>query len=387
MMACPPPPSSAAAPIPTAAARLEAVGFCGADDSVNPRLLRLISDNYPLVEWGVLFRPDREGRPRYATEGWASRLGRVMMRDGRGDGGGEEDNDDDDEGRGGGIAGGMNPGGADRHRAAVVGAAPPRLAAHLCGSHVNDLLDSSCDDASASRIDAFLRRLAGWGFGRVQVNATSINGVETERLFASSSSSSGEAAAAEAGTTTKTTDGTLAARSFLRTAVAHPDLVFIVQRNDETEPLWSALLRLLSRRPPPHPPGRSNVVFLHDESKGTGTSVPGGLWPMDGRFAMPNGDGGSIIGYAGGIRPANVTSVVEGASVACAASGGDAFWIDMETGVRTTVMRRRDDDDGTSTMVEEDIFDISKCYDCIDRLCEAGWIRHPPGFRLTSRSK
>jgi hypothetical protein len=365
-----PPPSSAPA---STRARLEAIGFCGADDSANPRLLKLISDNYPLVEWGVLFRPDREGQPRYATEGWVSRLSRTMMHDGDGDG-------EEDDG-GGSIAGMMSTTattrttgagetrGMDRRRTTAV-----RLAAHLCGSHVNDLLDSSNDDASASRIDAFLRKLIVWGFGRVQVNATSINGVETERLFASSSSSSSSSSGGGA----TTTDGTSAATSFIRTTIAHPDLEFIVQRNDETEPLWSALLLLLSRRPPP--PG-SNVVFLHDESKGTGTSVPGGLWPTDGRFVMPTDATRNVIGYAGGIRPTNVMSVAEGASIACAASGGDRFWIDMETGIRTTVMRQRDGDDGTTTMVKEDIFDISKCYDCIDGLCEAGWIRHPPGLR------
>ena len=36
-----------------------AVGLCGADDSVHPNMLGLISRAYPFVEFGVLFRPDK----------------------------------------------------------------------------------------------------------------------------------------------------------------------------------------------------------------------------------------------------------------------------------------------------------------------------------------
>jgi hypothetical protein len=45
---------------------LRYMGFCGVDDSVvNPELVHLISLHYPWVEWGILFRPDLEGTPRY----------------------------------------------------------------------------------------------------------------------------------------------------------------------------------------------------------------------------------------------------------------------------------------------------------------------------------
>ena len=318
-------------------ARLETIGFCGIDDSVNPRLLKLISKNYPLVEWGVLFRPDREGQPRYATEGWVSRLSRIVPDDD--DDEEEEEEDDDDAG------GGRGETGRRRNTGGVV----VRLAAHLCGSHVNDLLGSSMDPECARRIDALLRKMGGWGFGRVQVNATAVNGVDTGRLLTPSRVETNSAAAA----------------SFLRTAAAHPDLEFIVQRNDETEPLWSALLLppplLPERNPPP-----DNFVFLHDESKGTGATVPGGVWPADARFVSSNARR-RTVGYAGGIRPSNVVSATEGASLACSSSGGERFWIDMESGVRTTVFNKDDDDDDD--------------YDCIDRLCEAGWMDLPPGIR------
>jgi hypothetical protein len=49
----------------TARPALSVVGFCGADDSVDPRLLAAISQRYPWVEWGVLFRDDKEGQPRW----------------------------------------------------------------------------------------------------------------------------------------------------------------------------------------------------------------------------------------------------------------------------------------------------------------------------------
>jgi len=35
---------------------LRCIGFCGADDSVEPLLLHAVSLAHPCVEWGVLFR-------------------------------------------------------------------------------------------------------------------------------------------------------------------------------------------------------------------------------------------------------------------------------------------------------------------------------------------
>eukprot|EP00584_Thalassiosira_punctigera_P011811 CAMPEP_0172548524 /NCGR_PEP_ID=MMETSP1067-20121228/17798_1 /TAXON_ID=265564 ORGANISM="Thalassiosira punctigera, Strain Tpunct2005C2" /NCGR_SAMPLE_ID=MMETSP1067 /ASSEMBLY_ACC=CAM_ASM_000444 /LENGTH=289 /DNA_ID=CAMNT_0013335751 /DNA_START=72 /DNA_END=941 /DNA_ORIENTATION=+ len=286
----------------TPAPKLEALGFCGADDTVNPRLLALIGRNYPLVEWGVLFRPDKEGQPRYATKEWVSRLSRIL---------------ESDPSRGG-----------------------VRLAAHLCGSHVNDLLSSGIDSSAAAAIDAFLFELSEWGFRRVQVNATAVNGVFTEKL--------GEGSTME---------------SFLRTMGAHPKLEFIVQKNDETEPLWSALLLLKNGGKIP-----KNIVFLHDESKGTGKEVTGGL-PTDPQFIATKR---KSVGFAGGIRPSNVKAVAESAMRACAASGGNSFWIDMESGIRTTLLHP----DGT----KEDVFDLAKCYNCIDLVCESGMMEHPSGL-------
>mmetsp|Transcript_3959 Transcript_3959/g.8741 ORF Transcript_3959/g.8741 Transcript_3959/m.8741 type:complete len:285 (+) Transcript_3959:248-1102(+) len=278
-------------------AKLEALGFCGADDSVNPRLLALIGQNYPLVEWGVLFRPDKEGTPRYASKEWVARLSQILK---------------------------------DNNSLGTT----VRLAAHLCGSHVNDFLSSSSDASSAAAIDGFLVQLYDWGFRRVQVNATAVNGVYTEKL--------GEG---------------MTLQSFLRTVGAHPKLEFIVQKNDETEPLWSSLMK--NGQLP------ENIVFLHDESKGTGKEVTGG-WPTDPQFIATSR---KVVGFAGGIKPSNVKSVAESALQACVASSGNNFWIDMESGVRTMLLHP----DGS----KEDIFDLAKCYNCIDIICDAGLMDHP----------
>ena len=87
------------------AVNLTCLGFCGADDSVDPRLLASVSQvvfranpwpwwaawvpagpipatahtssasqRYPWVEWGVLFRDDKEGQPRFASAAWVDDL-------------------------------------------------------------------------------------------------------------------------------------------------------------------------------------------------------------------------------------------------------------------------------------------------------------------------
>ncbi|KAF0718141.1 Aste57867_1879 [Aphanomyces stellatus] len=108
---------------------LRAMGFCGADDSVNPKLMQIISKHYPWVEWGVLFRPDLEGTPRYATSAWVHQL------------------------------------------AALAAASPMKLAAHLCGSRCQDVISGDW---------SFVAELAKLGFKRVQINATAANRVSVD---------------------------------------------------------------------------------------------------------------------------------------------------------------------------------------------------------------
>jgi hypothetical protein len=108
---------------------LRYMGFCGADDSTQPELMQLLSTHFPWIEWGVLFRPDKEGEARYATQDWVERL--VAY--------------NEDTGQ------------------------MMRLAAHLCEARCQEVLHG---DAT------FVKQLLTWGFARVQINATAANGVE-----------------------------------------------------------------------------------------------------------------------------------------------------------------------------------------------------------------
>ena len=303
--------------------KLAALGFCGADDSVNHRHLILLGKSYPTVEWGILFRPDKEGEPRYATIQWVRRLAQLLKQ--------------------------IDGAGVVMTTTTANTTPPPpiRLAAHLCGSHVNNLLSSSTDNTCANNIDTFLTELYNWGFRRVQVNATAVNGVHTENL--------GE-------------ESTI--QSFLRTTAAHPKIEFICQKNEETFPLWNGLLQQ-EEEEEEEMPLPENIVFLHDESKGTGKETS--AWSTDPQFVTSSR---KIVGYAGGIKPANVGKAAQVTMKACQESGGKEFWIDMESGVRSKVI-------GTSSSGkdnEEDIFDLSKCYECIDTICELGLMQHPSGL-------
>ena len=70
----------AAAPAATGKLWLRAVGFCGVDESVEPAELAALVERQTeglagLVEWGVLFKPGAEGKPRIPAAGWVARLG------------------------------------------------------------------------------------------------------------------------------------------------------------------------------------------------------------------------------------------------------------------------------------------------------------------------
>lgn len=119
---------------PSSKIQLSALGFCGADDSVEPTLLAAISAQHPWVEWGVLFREEKAGTPRYASKQWLESLGAA------------------------------NP---DRTM---------KLAAHLCSWRVDELLRGD------TTFVAWLHDEIG--FKRVQVNATSANGCDVG-MFAS----------------------------------------------------------------------------------------------------------------------------------------------------------------------------------------------------------
>jgi len=245
--------------------KLRKIGFCGADDSVSPSALGMIFRSYPFVEFGVLFRPDKEGEPRYASKKWLVEL------------------------------------------SAVASSSSMTLAAHLCGERVNEVLDGD---------DSFISTLHSMGFRRVQINATAVNGVDTSHLAES-------------------------VQNVLSIVDMHVNLEFIIQKNDETKPLWEGIVRL-----------DGNVTMLVDESKGTGL-LPNS-WPTPPKEYK--------IGYAGGIGPDNISTVLNEVMIA---GSGSEIWIDMESSLRTL------DNNGN------DIFDLNKCMRCIDAVCESGIYEHP----------
>lgn len=248
--------------------QLRCVGFCGADDTVDPAELKAISEQHGWVEWGVLFRPEKAGSPRFASDEWLKRLGQVNS------------------------AGRM------------------RLAGHLCATHVDDLLRGDT---------SFVRKLHEAGFQRVQVNATAANGADVT-LFADAP---GAAACVEA----------------LQQAMhSLPGVEFILQRNALTRPLWAPFLE---QSAPP-----LNVSMLFDESMGMG--VTGGAW-------APPPPPHISFGYAGGLSPANLSEQLGRISEV---APGRRLWVDMETGVRSSLPERAD------------VFDLAKCRSCIEQVVQ-----------------
>jgi len=117
---------------PMSGLRLRALGFCGADDSCSPELLSAVSERYLWIEWGVLFREDKQGTPRYASLDWVERLAAVNYR------------------------------------------RRMRLAGHLCSQYVTQILEGD-----GSFVADMHRRV---GFDRFQINATAANNVDTSSL-------------------------------------------------------------------------------------------------------------------------------------------------------------------------------------------------------------
>lgn len=264
---------------------LDALGLCGVDDSVHPNQLVLYANSYPQVEFGVLFRPDKEGQPRYPSKQWVDDLSKAVA-------------------------------------ASNKVSTKMKLAAHLCERRVDEVLKGD---------DTFVRNLSNWGFGRVQINATAVNGVDTS-VFENNP------------------QGVI--QNFLAVVDQNPDLEFILQKNAETRPLWEGVLQHTIEMGKAFP---SNVSMLLDESKGTG--VLPNEWPP-----IPP-DTPYKVGYAGGIGPSNVSEVL-GKIQASNADTPTAIWIDMESSLR-------------STKNDHDVFDLDKCYRVILDVCQTGLLSHP----------
>lgn len=53
---------------------LNTVTISGADDGVDPEALFRLYEEFPFVEWGILFSEKRSGLPRYPSKPWINRL-------------------------------------------------------------------------------------------------------------------------------------------------------------------------------------------------------------------------------------------------------------------------------------------------------------------------
>jgi hypothetical protein len=168
--------------------------------------------------------------------------------------------------------------------------------------------------------DSFVSTLYPMGFHRIQINATAVNGVDTSVLKES-------------------------VPNLLQIITKYDYVEFIIQKNDETRSLWEGILASGSGMP-------KNVTMLVDESKGTGLMASS--WPSPPLEYN--------IGYAGGIGPSNIRKVLEDVLIA---GNGREIWVDMESSLRNI------DKDGN------DIFDLGKCFKCIDIVCEMGIYKHP----------
>ncbi|GBG29368.1 Hypothetical Protein FCC1311_055902 [Hondaea fermentalgiana] len=118
------------------------VGFCGVDESVAPEdVVEISRERAPWAEWGVLFRPEKEGQPRFPSMKWVEdSLCKVVCK--------------------------------ANHQ---TGVPTVLLAAHLCSSRCEQVLNGDV---------SFVERLFALGFRRVQVNATKANNVDSSNLAA-----------------------------------------------------------------------------------------------------------------------------------------------------------------------------------------------------------
>jgi hypothetical protein len=261
-------------------AKLRYVGFCGIDDTVEPEFMSILSNLYPWIEWGVLFRSDLEGTARYASWSYVERV--------------------------------------TAYQRASNGKL--RLAAHLCFNRCQEVLEGN---------SSFISKIHEMGFGRVQVNITKANGVvvDSNRL--------GEYV------------------DNIRKVMSDvPTVEFIFQLNHETQPIWDLLIGSPSNFP-------KNVSVLYDASCGLGVQISS--------FPSPKQYGNVPCGYAGGIGPTTIRSILQSVDNTVSLSDINEtkpVWVDMESSLRTITVLKSGE--------TKDIFDINKCMICINIAVEAG---------------
>jgi hypothetical protein len=247
---------------------LRRIGFCGLDSTIGD-IKQLFDIGWPSwVEFGILFRPENEGKPRFPT---MDELPKLLAQ----------------------IRGRTH------------------LAAHLCSSRCQELLDGNV---------TFLQDvLIPLGFSRIQINATKANGVNSDTLSSTS------------------------LNTILAMAKKFPSVEFIIQRNMETKPLWEPLNDSSSSSIP------NNISLLFDSSIGRGIVIESFPLPEHKKIKF---------GYAGGLNPDNIQQVLMNMSKSLLSSDTSTtttteppppqqpqltheslchhgIWIDMESGIRS----------------------------------------------------
>ena len=257
--------------------------------------MQLLSTHYTWIEWGILFRPDLEGTPRYPTQAWVDKLVKVNK-----------------------DAGSFM-----------------RLAGHLCKSRCQEILSGDY---------SFAKSLAAKGFGRLQVNATAANGVfvDPNKL-----------------------DEYVA--NIKACILAVPEIEWIIQANEETKPIWERLVVPVARSSGASTTMSlpSNMSLLYDASCGKGelaTSYPAPFTISTTTSSKAGEDGGKSggvlcvpSGYAGGMGPSTIHAVL---TALREATNGTRVWVDMESRLRTLTT-------DAAGGVQRDIFDINKCFECV----------------------
>jgi hypothetical protein len=57
--------------------KLNRVTITGADNSIDPKELAVLSERFHWVEWGILFSPNKQGQSRYPSMDWVESLAKV----------------------------------------------------------------------------------------------------------------------------------------------------------------------------------------------------------------------------------------------------------------------------------------------------------------------
>lgn len=259
---------------------LRAMGFCGADDTISPEFMQLLSTHYTWIEWGVLFRPDLEGTPRYASAEWVERLVKV-----------------------------------NRECGSFM-----RLAGHLCKSRCQDILAGDY---------SFAKTLANKGFGRLQINATAANGVVVDP------SRIDEYVANIRACILAVPEIEWIIQANTETKPIWERLVIPVTKTVAVSGSTSTIVSL---------PSNMSLLFDASCGKGElASSYPEPLRVNTNASTNLGGEGGASgviqipCGYAGGIGPTTIEGVLQ--NVAKAAKG-TRVWIDMESSLRTLVLQK-----------------------------------------------